>query len=334
MMNSPFILPQKTLKNTPPRPWVGIRNISDYSPFGVLLKERTVESAFFRRGFNGMEADQEVKGKGSSYSTEFRQYDPRIGRWLSLDPEFANFPWQSPYVAFDNNPIVNTDPKGRAAERQTNNPERRRQKLTVKRSNELLKNGQSKKWHRIDNKITRLNTLILGGETGVNTPKLANYGKGDGDQGDKGVGGPTEEYEIVTENFAYNRLGFKAARMDPSGNVDVIDVGVVDPANPLVPVWPTGNPYGETPGDPVVSDVSGNILSSTGTILIPSLKEVSPHDGLYQAGDVKSDGTIAATDEIVRKEVMIRRDASGVVMAKDLGKERTRDINKKVESSN
>lgn len=53
-----------------------------------------------------------VKG---SYTTEYRQYDPRIGRWLSVDPLFQNFPWQSPYVAFDNNPIVYNDPKGLAA---------------------------------------------------------------------------------------------------------------------------------------------------------------------------------------------------------------------------
>ena len=93
-------------------PWVGIRNISDYSPFGVLLAERTVEGAFYRNGFQGMEGDLEVKGEGNSYTTEFRQYDPRIGRWLTLDPLMAQFPHTSPYVAFDNNPIFYTDPYG------------------------------------------------------------------------------------------------------------------------------------------------------------------------------------------------------------------------------
>ena len=62
-----------------------------------------------------MERDDEVSGAGNSYTTEFRQYDPRLGRWMSLDPLFANFPWQSPYVAFDNNPIYFTDPLGLAA---------------------------------------------------------------------------------------------------------------------------------------------------------------------------------------------------------------------------
>lgn len=67
-------------------------------------------------GFNSMEKDNEVKGNGNSYTTEFRQYDPRLGRWLSLDPLFQNFPWQSPYAAFDNNPIYYNDPLGAASE--------------------------------------------------------------------------------------------------------------------------------------------------------------------------------------------------------------------------
>src|SRR5690554_6660128 len=70
----------------------------------------------YRYGFNSMKRDNEVKGQGNSYTTEFRQYDSRLGRWLSIDPLFTNFPWQSPYVGFDNNPIYYVDPKGLAAE--------------------------------------------------------------------------------------------------------------------------------------------------------------------------------------------------------------------------
>jgi len=40
----------------------------------------------YRYGFNGMEKDDEVKGKGNSYTTHFRMLDPRLGRWLSTDP--------------------------------------------------------------------------------------------------------------------------------------------------------------------------------------------------------------------------------------------------------
>jgi RHS repeat-associated protein len=63
-------------------------------------------------GFQGQEKDDEVKGEGNSYTTEFRQYDPRLGRWLSLDPLMGHFPDMSPYVGFNNNPIVIVDPKG------------------------------------------------------------------------------------------------------------------------------------------------------------------------------------------------------------------------------
>ena len=59
-----------------------------------------------------MEKDPEMKGDGNSYTTEFRQYDPRLGRWLSLDPMMMMFPSLSPYIAFDNNPVIYDDPLG------------------------------------------------------------------------------------------------------------------------------------------------------------------------------------------------------------------------------
>ncbi|WP_341903540.1 RHS repeat-associated core domain-containing protein [Fluviicola taffensis] len=105
-----------------------LRQATDYSPFGVMLHNRDLKLtstsgifAPYRYSFNGMEKDDEVKGGGNSYTTEFRQYDPRLGRWLTIDPLSQNFPWQSPYVAFDNKPIVMDDPKGLAANGTTGN---------------------------------------------------------------------------------------------------------------------------------------------------------------------------------------------------------------------
>ena len=63
-----------------------------------------------RYGFQRQELDDEVKGEGNSYTTEFRQYDPRVGRWLSLDPVTHHH--FSPYNGFDNNPIYYKDPNG------------------------------------------------------------------------------------------------------------------------------------------------------------------------------------------------------------------------------
>ena len=86
-----------------------IRNISDYSPFGVQLAERTISDGY-RFGFNSMEKDDEIKGTGNSYTTQFRQNDPRIGRWLSIDPKpEAGI---SPYSSMDNNPIRYNDVLG------------------------------------------------------------------------------------------------------------------------------------------------------------------------------------------------------------------------------
>ncbi len=79
---------------------------------------RTISNNFTthtRYGYNIMEKDNEVSGLGNSYTTEFRQYDPRLGHWKSLDPLMAKFPWQSPYCAMNNNPISLVDPTGQAA---------------------------------------------------------------------------------------------------------------------------------------------------------------------------------------------------------------------------
>lgn len=86
----------------------------NYSPFGMIQPGRATNPGSYRFGYNSMEMDNEVSGNGNSYTTEFRQYDPRLGRWKSLDPLMHMFPHMSPYVAFADNPIVYTDPKGLA----------------------------------------------------------------------------------------------------------------------------------------------------------------------------------------------------------------------------
>ena len=91
---------------------VGLTQVSDYSPFGVQLDGRTMENGEYRYGFNGMEMDDEIKGKGNSYTTHFRQYDPRVGRWLSIDPKARKYPATSPYVFSANSPNIFTDPGG------------------------------------------------------------------------------------------------------------------------------------------------------------------------------------------------------------------------------
>ena len=89
--------------------------INTYS-FGMLMPNRSFNADGQRHLYHGMEQDMEVSGSGNSYTTEFRQYDPRLGRWKSLDALMYMFPHLSPYVGFDNNPIYFVDPYGLASE--------------------------------------------------------------------------------------------------------------------------------------------------------------------------------------------------------------------------
>ena len=92
--------------------WVCLQNTYDYSPFGVNLDERTIEGDFYRRGFNGMEKDDELKGKANSYDFGARMYDSRVGRFKSLDAYQIISPTISHYSTCDNNPIIFIDYNG------------------------------------------------------------------------------------------------------------------------------------------------------------------------------------------------------------------------------
>jgi len=76
----------------------------------MLLPNRHESSSDYRYGYQGSEKDDEIKGEGSSYTTHFRQLDPRIGRWLSIDPKSTA--WESPYVSMRDNPILFNDING------------------------------------------------------------------------------------------------------------------------------------------------------------------------------------------------------------------------------
>jgi len=83
----------------------------DYDPFGMGMVGRSWEvGSVCRYGFNGMESEDEINGNNNLYTTEYREYDCRIGRWLSIDPFTRAF--ESPYVTFHNNPIYFSDPRG------------------------------------------------------------------------------------------------------------------------------------------------------------------------------------------------------------------------------
>ena len=63
-------------------------------------------------GFNGQEKDNEIKGAGNSYDFGERIYDPRVVRFLSVDPLTKEYPWYTPYQFAGNKPIVFIDRDG------------------------------------------------------------------------------------------------------------------------------------------------------------------------------------------------------------------------------
>lgn len=69
----------------------------------------------YKFGFNGQERDDEVAGAGNSYTAEFWQYDPRLGRRFNLDPKPMSV-GISPYACLGNSPIWMKDVKGDSVE--------------------------------------------------------------------------------------------------------------------------------------------------------------------------------------------------------------------------
>lgn len=53
----------------------------------------------YRFGFNGMEKDDEVSGSGNAYTSFYRGFDSRIGKWFSTNP--VTHAGMSPYNGFD-----------------------------------------------------------------------------------------------------------------------------------------------------------------------------------------------------------------------------------------
>ena len=79
------------------------------------MQGRTYESFYegmphYRYGFNSQENDDEAKGYGNVMGAEFWEYDTRIGRRWNIDPKPMT--GVSPYSAFNNNPILFSDPLG------------------------------------------------------------------------------------------------------------------------------------------------------------------------------------------------------------------------------
>jgi RHS repeat-associated protein len=87
---------------------------NDFYPFGSLMPGRkySQSNSTYRYGFNGKENDNEVKGEGNQIDYGMRIYDPRLGRFLSVDPLNRSFPYFSPYHFAGCSPIKFVDMDG------------------------------------------------------------------------------------------------------------------------------------------------------------------------------------------------------------------------------
>jgi len=73
-----------------------------------LLQEPEIESlsgvvaSGYRYGFQKQEKDDKFAGLGNHIDYKFRGYDSRLGRFWSVDPLYASYPWNSSYAFSEN----------------------------------------------------------------------------------------------------------------------------------------------------------------------------------------------------------------------------------------
>lgn len=90
-----------------------INSAVDYYAFGSPQPNRKFNSGDYRYGFNGKENDRETTDPGEgTQDYGMRIYNPSIGRFLSIDPSAAKYPWNSVYAFAENDVIRCIDLNG------------------------------------------------------------------------------------------------------------------------------------------------------------------------------------------------------------------------------
>ena len=87
-----------------------VESLTDYYPFGMTMPGRSYNAHTFRHGFTGHEKESDLAE--GIYTTEYRLYDARVGRWLSVDPLFEDYKGVSPYAYCLGNPVKLVDTDG------------------------------------------------------------------------------------------------------------------------------------------------------------------------------------------------------------------------------
>lgn len=92
---------------------VNIPSTSDLRSFGMPMPGRSYTSESYRFGFNGQEKNNDISGTdGGHLDFKYRIHDARLGRFLSVDPLYASYPWNSTYAFAENRVIDAIDLEG------------------------------------------------------------------------------------------------------------------------------------------------------------------------------------------------------------------------------
>ncbi len=86
--------------------------IKNATPLRCITSLTQFGASGIRYGFNGQEKDNEISGAGNSYAFEARVHDPRLGRFLSVDPLSTSYAFNSSYAFAQNRPIDGKDLEG------------------------------------------------------------------------------------------------------------------------------------------------------------------------------------------------------------------------------
>ena len=78
----------------------------------MAMPGRTFNSQESQYGFNGKRKDDEIYGSGNAYDFGARIYDPRLARFLSIDPRWKDYAFMTPYCFAANSPIRFVDIDG------------------------------------------------------------------------------------------------------------------------------------------------------------------------------------------------------------------------------
>jgi RHS repeat-associated protein len=182
----------------------GVEQVNDYFPFGLTFNSHARENSVANPyKFNDKEEQTELSFGLLDF--EARQYDPAVGRFLSIDP-FSNLvdSW-SPYHFTYDNPIKFTDPSGMIAE-----------SVNYDLTSTFIKPDGTIIEHRDDNDptiylVTDEDAWIKRGRTKDGLHAV-------------GIENPDHEYipgeKIMLANHDHNLSGYATGRADPDYTIE------------------------------------------------------------------------------------------------------------------